>query len=183
MTSENRGRLLRLAIAVNLAIIATGFALLWPTQPFALLGIYVVAVAIASWKGGWEGGVLATAISTIALLLLFATSFDESHLVGFIAAAVIVTGIMQAAVPHHRAQRAATAEDTPQFGKLAAVEPPPDERESAAAKRHEIARSLERAAAQQQKEQREAARRASQDANVTRLDPKNGKRNGRSKRG
>ena len=183
MTSENRGRLLRLAIAVNLAIIATGVGLLFPAQPFALLAVYVAAVAIAAWKGGWEAGVLAAAISTIALLLLFASSFDESHLVGFIAAAVVVTAIMEVATPHHRAKRVVLGAEPSQFGKLTAVEPPPDEKERAAEQRREVARSLERAAAAQLEEQREAARRAAEDAKVTRLNPKTGKQNDRSKRG
>ena len=183
MTSESRGRLLRLAIAVNLAIIATGFGLLFPTQATALLAVYLGAVAIAAWKGGWEGGVLATAMSTIALLLLFAMSFDASHLVGFIAAAVVVTAIMEAAVPHHRVKRVVRAPESTQFGRLTAVEPPLDEREQEAAKRHELARSLEQAAAAQLEEQRNAARRGPQDAKVTRLNPKDGKRNDRSKRG
>lgn len=183
MTSENRARLLRLAIAVNLAMVATGVGLLFPAEPIALLGVFVAAVAIAAWKGGWEAGVLGTAISTIALLLLFTTSFDESHLVGFIAAAVIVTAIMEAAVPHHRAKRVVAAGEAPQFGRLTVVEPPPDERDRAAARRREVARSLERAAATQLEEQREAARRAAEEAKVTRLNPKNGKRNDGSKRG
>lgn len=183
MTSENRGRLLRLAIAVNLAIIATGTGLLFPNQPIALLSVYVAAVAIAAWKGGWQAGVLAAAISTIALLLLFAASFDESHLVGFVAAAVVVTAIMEVAVPHHRAKRVVLDDAPLQFGKLIAVDPPPGEKQRAAEQRREVARSLERAAAMQLEEQREAARRAVEDAKVTRLDPKNGKRNDRSKRG
>ena len=183
MTSENRSRLLRLAIAVNLAIIASGVGLLIPAQPMALLAVYVAAVAIAAWKGGWQAGVLAAAISTIALLLLFATSFDESHLVGFIAAAVVITAIMEVALPHHRAKRVVRDGEPSQFGRLTAVEPPPDERERDAAQRREVARSLERAAATQMEEQREAARRAAQDAKITRLNPKNGKRNDRSKRG
>lgn len=177
MTSDNRSRLLRLAIAANLAIVATGVALLFPATATALLGIYVVAVAIAAWKGGWEAGALATAISTIVLLLMFAASFDESHLLGFIAAAVTLTAIMEAAVPHRRAIPAPPKEEPPEFGKLAAVEPLPDERDRAAAKRRELARALERAAAAQLEEQREAARRAEQDAKVARLTPKNDRSN------
>ena len=183
MTSDSRGRLIRLAIAVALAVVATGVALLFASQPIVLLAVYVAAVGVAAWKGGWQGGVLATALSTVALLLLFGASYDESHLIGFIAASVIVTAIMESVVPHRRVKRVAVTEHPPEYGKLAAVEPPPDERERSASDRRELAKSLERAAAAQLAEQRKAARSAAPEANVTRLTPKDGKRNDRSKRG
>lgn len=184
MTNETRSRLLRYAIAVNLAIVATGVALLFPSQPIVLLAVYVTAVGLAAWKGGWEGGVLATALSTLILLLMFTASFDESHVIGFIAAGVIVTAIMAAAVPRGRAKRAqALVEQTPEFGRLTAVETQPEERERLSRQRRELARTLERAAATQLVEQPDAARSGAPDPKVTPLDPKNGKRNDRSKRG
>jgi hypothetical protein len=166
MTSESRGRLLQLAIAVNLTIVATGVALLFPSQPIVLLAVYVAAAGLAAWKGGWEGGVLATAISTVILLLMFNATFDESHVIGFIAAGVIVTAIMAAAVPHRRVKRAGSVEPPPEFGPLVAAEPPRDERGRSSAQRRELAKS-----------------RAAQDAKVTPLTPKNGKQNDRSTRG
>jgi len=183
MTPESRSRILRLAIAMNLAIVATGVALLFPSEPVVLLAVYVAAAGLAAWKGGWEGGVVATAIATVILLWMFSATFDESHLIGFIAAGVIVTAIVEAARPHRRAKRVAAAEAAPEFGKLAAVDPPLDERDRLSAERRELARSLERAAAVQLEERREAARRAADDAKIARLDPKSGKRNDRSKRG
>ncbi len=184
MTSDSRGRLIRLAIAVALAVVATGVALLFASEPIVLLAVYVAAVGVAAWKGGWQGGVLATALSTVALLLLFAASFDESHLIGFIAASVIVTAIMEAAVPHRRVKRVVeVTEHPPEYGKLAAVEPPPDERERLTSERRELAKSLERAAAAQLAEQRKGARSPAPEANVTPLTPKGGTRNDRSKRG
>jgi len=183
MTSDSRGRLIRLAIAVALAVVATGVSLLFASEPIVLLAVYVAAVGVAAWKGGWQGGVLATALSTVALLLLFAASFDESHLIGFIAASVIVTAIMEAAVPHRRVKRIEVTEHLPEYGKLTAVEPPPDERERSGSERRELAQSLERAAAAQLAEQRQAARSAAPEANVTPLTPKDGTRNDRSKRG
>ena len=176
MTPESRGRILRLAIAVNLAIVATGVALLFPSQPVVLLAAYVAACGFAAWKGGWEGGVLATAISTVILLLMFSATFDESHVIGFIAAGVIVTAILEAARPHRRAKHAGVAESAPEFGRLVAVDPPLGERERLSAERRELARSLERAAATQLEERREQAK-------IARLEPKSGKRDDRSKRG
>ena len=183
MTNETRSRLLRYAIAANLAIVATGVAFLFPSEPIVLLAVYVTAVGLAAWKGGWEGGVLATALSTVILLLMFSASFDESHVIGFIAAGVIVTAIMEAAVPRSRAKRAVAVEQEPEFGKLTAVETKPEEKERLSRQRRELARTLERAAAAQLVKQRGPAESGTPDGKVTRLDPKNGKRNDRSKRG
>jgi glucose-6-phosphate-specific signal transduction histidine kinase len=183
MTPETRGRILRLAIAVNLAIVATGVALLFPSEPVVLLAAYVAATGFAAWKGGWEGGVLATAMSTAILLMMFSATFDESHVIGFIAAGVIVTAIIEAARPRRRLKQAVAAEPPPQFGRLVAVNPPLDERERLSAERRELAKSLERAAAAQLEEQRQVAQRAAEDAKVARLTGKSGKRNDRSKRG
>jgi len=183
MTPESRSRILRLAIAMNLAIVATGVALLFPSQPVALLAAYVTAAALAAWKGGWEGGVLATAIATVILLWMFSATFDESHLIGFVAAGVIVTAIVEAARPRRRTMRVAAAEPPPEFGRLVGVDPPLDERERLSAERRELAKSLERAAAAQLEERREAAQSALDDAKIARLDPKSGTRNDRSKRG
>lgn len=183
MTPESRGRILRLAIAMNLAIVATGVALLFPSQPVVLLAAYVAAAGFAAWKGGWEGGVLATAISTVILLLMFNATFDESHVIGFIAAGVIVTAIMEAAGPRRRVKRAVAAQPAPQFGRLVAVDPPLDERERLTAERRELAKSLERAAAAQLEEQRQAAQRGAEDAKIALLTGKSGKRDDRSNRG
>lgn len=183
MTQESRSRILRLAIAMNLAIVATGVALLFPSKPVVLLAVYVTAAAIAAWKGGWEGGVVATAIATLILLWMFSATFDESHVIGFVAAGVIVTATIVAARPHRRMKPAGAAEPVPEFGRLVAVDPPLDERERLSAERRQLARSLERAAATQLAERREAARGDGGNVKVARLDPKSGKQNDRSKRG
>ena len=108
---------------------APGVARLAPSQPGGLLAVDVAAAGLAAWKGGWEGGVLATAIATVILLWMFGATFDESHLIGFIAAGVIVTAIVEAARPHRRAKRVAAADVPPEFGKLASVDPPLSERD------------------------------------------------------
>ncbi len=184
MTTENRQRLVRYTIAADLAIVATGVALLDPSSPLALLGVYLVAVAIAAWKSGWRGAALTIMLSAMALLLLFPAAFDESHLIGFIAASAIVTAIVEAIAPRHRILSTTTKSPAPEFGKLFAVEPPadPEDRMRSSMERQQMARQLERAGAAQLEEQREAARSAADDAKVTPITPKPGNR-GSSKRG
>lgn len=180
MTDENRKSVVRLAIAADLALVATGIALFVSADPIALLALYIAAVTIAAAKGGWRAGALTIVLATTALLVLFKTSFDESHLIAFVVDAAIATAIMEAALPRRTARPVVHTHT--EFGKLVAV-PPVDakEREREAAERHEVARALERAAAAQLQAQRESARDAD-GADITPLDPSRGKRN-RSKRG
>lgn len=179
---DSRRPLVRYAIAADLAVVATGIALIDPAQPMFLLSVYVAAVGIAVWKGGWRAAALTIALSAVAQLLLFHGSFDESHLVGFIAASAVVTVIIESVSPRHARPDNVVPEQPREFGKFFVVEPDRDLTSSEAKDRHEVQRQLERAAAQQLAEQREAARRATEDNNVTPITPKPGKRDG-SKRG
>lgn len=182
MSEDNRKLVVRLAIAFDLVVVATGLALFLRFEPVALLSLYVAAVAIASWKSGWRGGALAVLLSTIALLALFGSSFDESHLIAFVVDGAIATAIMEAAHPSRRTRRDPAART--EFGKLVVVPPvDPEERERDSARRQQIARSLERAAAAQLESQRHAAQDDAEGASITPLDPTRGKRNSRSKRG
>lgn len=169
MKEDTRSRIIRYAIAADLVIVATGIALFARSEPIALLALYVGAVTLAAWKGGWRAGGLAVMLSTTALLLFFAPAFDESHLIGFVVDGAIATAIMEAALPHRRPRPAAVPES--KFGKLVAVAPLVDEteKEKESAKRREIARALERAAAEQLQKQRELAK-------VTPLTPRGEKR-------
>lgn len=182
MTTENRQRLVRYTIAADLAIVATGLALFDSSSPLALLGLYVAAVAVAAWKSGWRGAALTIALSVLALLVLFPSTFDESHLIGFIVASAVAAANIEAAAPHRRAANAETAAPAREFGRLFAVAPPahPDDRLRSSLEKQQMARQLERAAAEQLEEQREAGRRAAGDANVAPITPKP---RGRSKRG
>jgi len=157
MIEDKRGQLIRYAIAADLVLVATGIALFFAADPIVLLALYVGAVALAAWKGGWRAGGFALMLATTALLVFFGSSFDESHLIGFVVDGAIATAIMEAAAPRPRAARTAIIE--PKFGKLVAVEPlDAKEREKESAKRQELARKLERAAADQLAEHRDAAK-------------------------
>jgi hypothetical protein len=157
MIEDKRGRLLRFVIAAALVAVATGVALLASNEPIVLLALYVAAVGIAAWKGGWRAGAFALMLATTALLVFFSGTFDESHLIGFVVDGAIATAIMEAALPRRHASRAAIEQS--KFGRLVAVEPigDPEEQKLESEKRREIARNLERAAATQLAEQRKMA--------------------------
>lgn len=183
MTEETRRAVVRLAIAADLVIVATGIALFVEPEPVILLALYVGAVTIAAAKGGWRGGAIAVLMSTAALLGLFGSAFDQSHLIAFIVDGAIASAIMEATFPRKQTRRTIVPQAA-EYGKLVAVPSlDPEERERESVKRHEIARTLERAAAAQLSAQRESERAAAVGASVTPLDPNRGKRNDRSKRG
>lgn len=183
MTDQDSHRpLVRYAIAADLAVVATGVALIDPARPIFLLSVYVAAVGIAAWKSGWRAAALTIALAVVAQLLLFHASFDESHLVGFIAASAVVTVILESVSPRHTKPQKTTPDAPREYGKFFVVEPERERTTNEPKDRHEVQRRLERAAAQQLAEQREAARRAADDKKVTPITPKPGKRDG-SKRG
>lgn len=181
---ENRQRLVRYTIAADLAIVATGIALFAPASPLVLLSVYVAAVAVAAWKSGWRGAAVTIMLSVIALLVLFPAEFDESHLIGFIAAGAVVAANIEAISARNRTGAEKASHREPEIGRLFAVEPPADPEDAVRSSmaRQQMARQLERAAVAQLEEQREAARPAAHDANVTPMTPRPGK-HGRSKRG
>jgi hypothetical protein len=180
---DSRRPLVRYAIAADLAVLATGIALIDPERPIFLVSVYVAAVAIAAWKGGWRAAALTIAVSVVAQLLLFRTAFDESHLVGFIAASAVATVIIESVSPRHTRPEKTEPDPAREYGKFFVVEPEPEAAAREPKDRYEIQRQLERAAAQQLAEQRAAARRAAEDNKVTPITPKPGTKRDGSKRG
>ena len=166
MTEETRRSIFRYGIAVDLVILATGVGMLLPVSPRTLIVVFVAAVALAVWKGGWKSGGVALLLSFLALAFIFAPSFDAARLIAFTGAAVAAAAIVSAAmVP--RVRIAETAAAYPDGAALrtnvvAFTAPVIDEEELArdAAERHRLARELEEKAARQIEALRDAAERA-----------------------
>jgi CheY-like chemotaxis protein len=110
MTPETRRRVIRYGIALDLVILATGVGLLLPGHPYVLLCTFIGACALASWKGGWAGGLTAIAASLLAIVSSFwGSEFDASLLVAFAIGSVTAVAAIRAAMMP-RAPRVALAE-------------------------------------------------------------------------
>lgn len=92
MNTETRRRVLRYAIAINLVIFVTGVGLLLPQlSGDAMLYLYLVAVALAAWKGGGsKGALLATLLSVIAAQLTFGLMDFQTAAI-FVGAGLVIT--------------------------------------------------------------------------------------------
>lgn len=80
-----RGTLFGYGIALDVAVIATGIALLLPPGDFLLFAPYLAGIAIAAWFSGAEIGLVSTAFSLIALVLQFPEHLDTQRLTLFAA--------------------------------------------------------------------------------------------------
>ena len=80
MNAATRKKLLAYAIPVDLVVVATGVGLLVPGIPaIAIIGVYVVAVALSAWKSGWIGAFAAIVLSSGLLSCLFKSSCSASR--------------------------------------------------------------------------------------------------------
>ena len=150
MTPETRRRVLRYGIAIDLVVLATAVGLLVTVGPLALLTMFVAAAALSAWKGGWQGGTLAIALSLVAAVYFFPEAFDGSRLVGMVAASIAAAAIVRSAVPGGRlsTRMARPAGITPTFDPIPLAELRADA-EQRSIEHQTIARGLERAAVAQ----------------------------------
>ena len=93
MISDRRRTLVRLGIALDLAMIATGAAFLLPPQPAMLLVLYFATVIAAAFVTGWDGGATATGFALVALAVMFNENLALVHYAVFAMAGAIVCGI------------------------------------------------------------------------------------------
>jgi len=95
MNAATRKKLLAYAIPIDLVVVATGVGLLVPgIQSVAIIGVYVVAVALSAWKSGWIGAVAAILLSSGLLFVLFENSVPREQIGWLVAAGVLVS------IPH-----------------------------------------------------------------------------------
>jgi CheY-like chemotaxis protein len=160
MTQETRRNIFRYGIAVDLVILATGVGMLLPMPPRALIVVFVAAVALSVWKGGWKGGGAALLLSFLALAFIFPEQIGAAQLIEFTGAAVAAGAIVAAAnTPRVRVAQPLAA---PNVVAFTATAPVIDHEELAreSHERHRLARSLEETAAQQIERLRDEAERA-----------------------
>ena len=159
MTEETRRSIFRYGIAVDLVILATGVGMLLPVSPRALIVTFVAAVALTVWKARWKAGMVALALSFLALALIFPEETDAGHLVAFTGAALAAGSIIAAS---NIARRPVLQPVVVERSNVVAFTTPPGEEELAkeAQERQRIARTLEQAAAAQLEEFRREAERA-----------------------
>lgn len=98
MTPEARSRVFRYGVAVDLVILATGIGLLFPAGPVLILSLFVAAVALSAWKGGWRGAATAIGTGFVFLLLFFPDLFGVSLLLTFLAMGAAAALIVRVAV-------------------------------------------------------------------------------------
>lgn len=179
MTEETRRNIFRYGIAVDLVILATGVGMLLPMPPRALIVVFVAAIALAVWKGGWKGGGVALLLAILALAFIFPEDFDAARLIEFSGAAVAAGAIVSAAmIPRVRVMHPAAA--TLRTNVVAFTAPAIDEEEIAreSYERQRLARTLEETAARQidairdaaERERRLAAERAAQEREAAERD-------------
>jgi len=105
MNAATRKKLLAYAIPLDLVVVATGVGLLVPgISSVAIIGVYVVAVALSAWKSGWGGAIAAMLLSSALLLVLFKTSVPRDE-IGWLLAAGVVVSIPLAAWHSSRARQ------------------------------------------------------------------------------
>ena len=106
--TPRRRVLLHYAIGLDLVIIAVGAGLLLESHSAALLPLFIFAVALATWRGGWRVGVATTAASVAALWIVFGATIAMAHLILF-ALLGIATSVFLGVRP--LAERGATQPD------------------------------------------------------------------------
>jgi len=92
MSPDTKRRLLRYGIAADLVVVITGVALLLPEIPPGVVAIlYAAAVALSAIKGGWRGGLAATAGGVIAIVAAFHATMPVAYGAGFVAFGLATT--------------------------------------------------------------------------------------------
>ena len=105
MNAASRKKLLAYAIPVDLVVVATGIGLLVPgISSIAIIGVYVIAVALSAWKSGWVGAFAAMVLSAGLLFFLFKTAVPRDE-IGWLLAAGVVVSIPLAALHARRVRR------------------------------------------------------------------------------
>jgi CheY-like chemotaxis protein len=105
MNAATRRKLLAYAIPIDLVVVATGIGLLVPgIESIAIIGVYVVAVALSAWKSGWPGAIASILLSSGLLFVLFRTAVPRDE-IGWLIAAGIVVSIPLGALHASRARR------------------------------------------------------------------------------
>lgn len=105
MNAATRKKLLAYAIPIDLVVVATGIGLLVPgISAIAIIGVYVIAVALSAWKSGWAGAIAAMVLSSVLLLVLFKASVPRDE-IGWLLAAGVVVSIPLAAWHASRVRR------------------------------------------------------------------------------
>src|SRR5215212_4587886 len=95
MTPKTRRRVNRYGIAVDLVILETGTGLLYPGHPLLLVCVYLGAVAVSAWKGGWVGGLTAIGASVVTIAASFlGAEFDTIRLLVFVVSALVLCAIV-----------------------------------------------------------------------------------------
>jgi len=74
-----RRSLLQYAIGLDLVVIVVGIGLLIPPQNWALILLFIAAVGVAAWRGGWKVGLATTAFSMLALAIVFGDVVPQSQ--------------------------------------------------------------------------------------------------------
>src|SRR5687767_9502150 len=97
MTHETRRNIFRYGIAIDLVILATGVGMMLPMSPRGLVIMYVGAIALTVWKGGWKGGLAALGLSMLALLSMFPSETGAAQLIELTGAAIAAGAIISAA--------------------------------------------------------------------------------------
>src|SRR5687768_15024826 len=155
MTQETRRNIFRYGIAIDLVILATGVAMMFPMSARALVVMYVGAVALTIWKGGWKGGLAALVLSMLALGSMFSPQIGAAQLIELTGAAIAAGAIISAAqVPRSPVIQPSPVMLRSNVVAFAAppVEPPrldPEEVAKESLERHRLARVLEKTAAMQ----------------------------------
>jgi hypothetical protein len=101
MNRDRKRTLIRAAIALDLVVIATAVALLFPPSPLLLLTVFFAAVAVASSVAGWRVGA-GVAIASLLPLAWFADVIRADQLALFViasAAAVALSSGRDDAMP------------------------------------------------------------------------------------
>ena len=169
MTQETRRNIFRYGIAVDLVILATGVGMMFPLSARTLVVMYVAAVALTVWKGGWKGGLAALGLSMLALGFLFPEQIGAAQLIELTGASIAAGAIITAAqVP--RAPMVLPEPATLRSTVVAFSAPPvidPEEAAQESLERQQLARSLEKTAAAQIEALRRDAERARREAEET----------------
>ena len=128
MTPETRRNIFRYGIAVDLVIFATGVGMYFsPSSITPLLLAFAVAVLLSVWKGGWQGGLTALALSAAILAFYFDVPSRTVGLFAFAtAAAAALVMLVDANVGRASARPAPLVQD---------VEPEAPKREDRKGKR------------------------------------------------
>ncbi len=165
MTQETRRNIFRYGIAIDLVILATGIGMMLPMSPRALVIMYVGAIALTVWKGGWKGGLAALGLSVLALLSMFPSETGAAQLIELTGAAVAAGAIISAAqVPRMPVMQPAAAALRSNVVAFNASVIDEEEIARESLERHRIARTLEKTAAIQIETLRRDAERARREA-------------------